>query len=280
MTKLAAEQRHDQLLESQLMGLLGGTVGPDKARVQVNSSLNVDKSKERKLTYGKTGVELKRQIENERLRSQGGGAGGRAGTAGNVPNYAAAAGANGNSNYNRKSENIDLGVDKTVRDTEFAQGTVEKQSVAVVLDASVPPAVARQIQTAVASAAGIDVGRGDQLTVSRVAFAKPPVAAVASPVTGALKYAKWVGLGIAVLLFLFFVSRHLKKREREALGEPVWLREITAPQSLAALEADTTTAMSAQVQQRNNVRRRAEEIAAKEPQKVAQQLRAWMQEEA
>jgi flagellar M-ring protein FliF len=131
----------------------------------------------------------------------------------------------------------------------------------------------------VASAAGIDVGRGDQLTVSRVAFAKAPEAKAASPIAGYMGYAKWAALGLAALLFLFFVTRALKKREGEALGEPVWLREITAPQSLAALEADTSV-MSATVQQRNSVRRRAEELAAKEPQKVAQQLRAWMQEDA
>jgi flagellar M-ring protein FliF len=279
MTKQAAEQRRDQMLESRIMGLLSGTVGADKARVQVNSTLNLDKSKERKLTYGDNRVPLKTQTEDERLRSTGGGAGGRAGTAGNVPNYAAAAGGSGNSNYQRSTDNTENGVDKTVRDTEFAQGAVEKQSVAVVLDASVPQGVANQLRTAVASSAGIDVGRGDQLTLSRVAFAKPPVAAAASPVAGALKYAKWVALGLAVLLFLFFVTRALRKREREALGEPVWLREITAPQSLAALEADTT-ALSTAAMQRNSVRRRAEELAAKEPQKVAQQLRAWMQEEA
>jgi flagellar M-ring protein FliF len=263
------------------MGLLAGTVGADKARVQVSSTLNLDKAKERKLTYGDNEVELKRGTETETLESTGGaGAGGRAGTAGNVPNYAAqAGGAGGESNYERETDNSELGVDKTVRDTEFAQGAVEKQNVAVVLDASVPPAVAREIQTAVASAAGIDVGRGDQLTVSRVAFSKAPEAESASPIAGYVGYAKWVALALGALLFLFFVTRALRKRENEALGEPVWLREITAPQTLAALEADTSV-VNVAAQQRSNVRRRAEELAAKEPQKVAQQVRAWMQEDA
>src|SRR3712207_8754567 len=65
----------------------------------------------------------------------------------------------------RSTENTELGVDKTVRDTEFAPGTVEKQAVAVVLDESVPPNVARELQAAVAGAAGIDTARGDTLTV-------------------------------------------------------------------------------------------------------------------
>jgi flagellar M-ring protein FliF len=279
MSKAAAEQRHEQMLQSQLMALLARTVGPDKAQVQVNSVLNLDKTKERRLIYGKEGVALKRQTEDEKLDSQGGGAGGRAGTPTNVPGYAGAAGANGESNYERDSENTEFGVDKTVRDVEFAQGAVEKQSVAVVLDASVPPAVATQMQNAVQAAAGIDATRGDTLTVSRVAFAKTPAADKVSPVAGYMQYAKWVALGLGALLFLFFVTRQLRKREREALGQPVWLREITAPQPLSALE-EAPTALLTSGKQRNEMRRRAEEIAAKEPAKVAQQLRSWMQEEA
>jgi hypothetical protein len=73
------------------------------------------------------------------------------------------------------------------------------------------------------------------------------------------------------------VRRALRRRENEALGEPVWLREINAPQSLAALEGEHQALLA---KPRNDIRRRAEEIAAAEPAKVAQQLRAWMQEEA
>jgi flagellar M-ring protein FliF len=283
LTKQAAEQRHDSLLESQLTALLARTVGPDKAQAQVSSDLNVDKAKERKLTYERRGVPIKRQTEEETLEGQGGGggAGGRAGTTGNVPGYAGGAGGgSGESNYERKTENTDFGVGKTVRDTEFAAGTVEKLNVAVVLDASVPPAVANQLQEAVAGAAGIDTARGDTLTVNRVAFAKTATPAEeASPIDGYLGYAKWAGLGLASLLFLFFVTRALRKREGQALGEPTWLREITAPQPLSALEAgDAPTAVMGG--RGSDVRRRAEEIAAREPAKAAQQVRAWMQEEA
>jgi flagellar M-ring protein FliF len=149
-----------------------------------------------------------------------------------------------------------------------------------VLDASVPPAVANELQEAVAGAAGIDTARGDTLTVNRVAFAKSETpAAEAAPLAGKLGYAKWAALGLGVLLFLFFVARGLRKREREALGEPTWLREITAPQPLSALEAGEmpTAVMGGRG---SDVRRRAEEIAAREPAKAAQQVRAWMQEEA
>ena len=278
LSKQAAEQRHDQMLESQLNALLARTVGPNKAQVQVQSQINVDKATERRLTYEGDGVELKRQEEEETLEGGGGAnAGGRAGTAANVPGYTAAAAGGGQSNYERRSENVEMGVDKTVRDTEFAPGTVEKQAVAVLLDDSISPAVARELQAAVQGAAGIDTARGDTLTVNRVAFAEPQAPAAASPVKDYLGYAKWVALGLATLLFLFFMRRALRRRENEALGEPVWLREINAPQTLAALEGEHPALLA---KPRNDVRRRAEEIAAAEPAKVAQQLRTWMQEEA
>jgi flagellar M-ring protein FliF len=280
-SKLAAEQRYNQTVEARLTALLAGTVGADKAKVQVTSTLNLDKAKERKLTYADEGVALRQETETEQLESQGGaGGGGRAGTASNVPGYAGgAAGGSGESNYEREKENTDFGVDKTVRDTEFATGAVEKQSVAVVLDESIAPAVAKEVQQAVRGAAGIDTQRGDTLTLSRVAFAKPEAPAAPSQVAGAIGYAKYAALGLGVLLFLFFVTRHLRRREGDALGEPVWLREITAPQSLSALEAggDMPTAV---MSRRSETRKRAEEIATQEPSKAAQQVRAWMQEEA
>ena len=280
-TKLQAEQRYNQDLEARLTALLAGTVGADKARVQVASTLNVDKATERKLTYDRRGVPLKTAEETERLRGGAGArAGGAAGTASNVPGYAGAAGAAGNSNYNRRSGETEFGVGRTVRDTEFAPGSVERQQVAVVLDESVPPAVATQVRQAVASAAGIDNQRGDRITVSRVAFAKETIEAPkASPVDTFAAPAKWGALGLATLLFLFFATRAIRKREREALGEPVWLREITAPQPLAALEAAEAPTMVV-AKKNNDVRRRAEQLASQHPEKVAQQVRSWMQEEA
>lgn len=284
LSKASAEQKRNTQLAAQLTAMLASTVGADKAKVQVNSDLNMDAIKEKKLTYGEGQngeyPKLTDKGENETLESEGGGAaGGAAGTATNIPNYAGG-GANGGgeSNYERRSADDINGVNKTIRETAFAQGAVEKQSVSVMLDESVSPAVARQLQTAVASAAGIDVGRGDQLTVSRVPFAKEATQAKVDPVAEYGKYAKWVALGLAALLFLFFVTRSLRKREGEALGEPVWLREITAPTPIAQLEADTMVMSQASLE-RTNIRKRAEEIAAKEPQKVAQQLRAWMQED-
>ncbi len=273
-SKLAAEQRRDQSMESRLNAMLATTLGPGKAQVQVSSQLNVDKAKERVLDYADEGVALREKTEDERLQGTGARAGGRAGADGNIPGYAAGAAGGGDSNYRRNSDETDFGVDKTVRDREIAPGAVERQSVSVLVDTSVPAAVVTDLEAAMSTAAGVDAQRGDTITVTQVPFARPEAPKPEPAMAGMMGYAKWVALGLAALLFLFLVVRGLRKREREALGEPLWLREVDGPQSLAALEAQATVALPAP--RANASRQRAEHLAASEPEKVAQQLRQWM----
>src|SRR3954466_7816326 len=177
--KQAAEARYGQEMESNLNAMLVQTLGPGKAQVQVNADLNADQTTLKKLTYGKKGVVISSKKDDETLKGAGGaaGGGGAAGTASNtVPSYAGAAGGSG-SNYKHKSSEVVNGVDKQVATTQVAPGSVNKLNVGVILDASVPPASVAAIKTAIGSAAGITPGRGDKFSVSKVAFAKPPVPA-------------------------------------------------------------------------------------------------------
>jgi flagellar M-ring protein FliF len=147
------------------------------------------------------------------------------------------------------------------------------------VDKTVPPATVAQLQSAVSAAAGINTGRGDTLTVTQVAFAKNP-AGTAAPgsALNPMAYAKYVALGLGLAAFLFFMSRHLKKREEDTLmREPTWLREIEAPTSLKELEQ--AAAMEFPVQEDSAMRKGLEELAARSPDRVAQQVRVWLNEE-
>jgi len=281
--KLTAQARYNTQLQGSLDAMLVQTLGADKARVQVSSDLNVDETSLDKLTYAKKGVPLKTTDETERLRGTGGASGGATGSASNLPSYATSGSAGGNSNYQRKSTQTDFGVDKTVQRTKVAPGQVNRMSVGLVVDKSVPAAQVAQIKNAVSAAAGIDAKRGDVLNVSQVAFAKPAAAApAAGPAGDVMTYAKYGAVGLGLLAFLFFVMRHLRKRERESLGEPTWLRQIEAPTTLADLEAGRTTRMGAlagEMPGPSATRLSAERIAEDDPERVAQQIRTWMQED-
>jgi flagellar M-ring protein FliF len=287
--KQAAEARYAQGIESNLNAMLAQTLGPGKAQVQVNADLNMDQATRDELEYGEEGVPLRSSKEEEGLAG-GGGAGGAAGTATNtVPGYAAGGGGAG-SQYDRTKDETEWGVNKRVTRTKVAPGTVNRTNVAVMVDESVPQAQVAAVRQAVQAAAGIDQGRGDRLTVSQVAFAKPPAPAKKPVTESALGLAKYVAAGLGLLLFLFFVTRHLRRREAETLmGEPVWLREIEAPTTVAELEAGGGYRLGAGDDEAGSARRargepnplrgELEEMIDHEPERVAQQVRAWMNEE-
>jgi flagellar M-ring protein FliF len=101
-------------------------------------------------------------------------------------------------------------------------------------------------------------------------------------------YAKYALVGLGALIFLFFVSRLLRRREREAFGQPTWLRELETRRPLASLEGgDGTTMMidGAPTQVRslrppvNVAKKQVEDLIDRDPDRVAQQVRAWMAEE-
>jgi len=283
LAKQAAEARYDAQMASAIGAMLTRTLGPDKAQVQVHADLDANEATREELTYGRRGVALQSKSERESLRGGGGGGGGTAGTGANAPAYAQT-GAGGRSDYRRDSSDDVFGVDKTVTRTRIAPGSINTQQVSVLLDRSVPASAIPQIRAAVASAAGIDTSRGDVLTIGQVAFARPPVAAAPSPVATYGGYLKYVFVGLAALGFLLFVTRQLKRRESETLAAtPTWLSEIEAPRTLAELERleadDHPTHVRPLRTPEQPARLQVEDLVQRDPDRVAQQVRAWMAED-
>ena len=94
------------------------------------------------------------------------------------------------------------------------------------------------------------------------------------------------GVGFASLLFLFFMSRSLRKREGEALTTPAWLTEIEEPMPLAQLEQQTRV-LDAPQHPTIKLPPRApdanlqaiDQLMEREPERVAAQVKQWMSEE-
>jgi flagellar M-ring protein FliF len=285
--KQALEARYSRAMEADLNALLVRTLGPGKAQVSVTADLNADKTTLDEVTYDKKGVPLKSQTETEKLNGGSATTGGTAGTGSNIPTYSAGNAAGGaNSKYQRKTENTDYGVGKKVARTEVAPGAINKMNVALLVDKSVPPADFQAVQQAVSSAAGIDTTRGDAMQAAQVPFAKvatPKAGPVPTTLLGPLK---WVGVGFATLLFLFFMSRSLRKREGEALTTPAWLTEIEEPVSLAQLEQQTRV-LDAPQHPTIKLPPRApdanlqaiDQLMEREPERVAAQVKQWMAED-
>jgi flagellar M-ring protein FliF len=282
--KQALEARFSRAMEADLNALLTRTLGPGKGQVSVTADLNADKTTQDEVTYDRrSSTPLKTQTETERLRGGGATTGGTAGTGANIPTYSQNGGGNGaNSNYQRKTENTEFGVNKKVARTEVAPGAVNKLNVALLVDKSVPADVFASLEQTVASAAGINTARGDTIQAAQVPFAKPEAPKAGPVPTTMLGPLKWVGIGLASLLFLFFMSRALRKREGEALQSPAWLTSIEEPVSLAELEQQTQ--IMAPAQPTITLPPRApdanlqalDQLMEREPERVAAQVKNWM----
>jgi len=292
-SKVAAQSRYNAQVEAQLTSLLTQTLGAGKAQVKVTSDLNVDKTDEQALVYGKTPVPLAQKKTTESLKGTGTTAAGTSGTASNLPGYAAnAASGSGNNDYKNTTTDTTNALDKTVTKTVKAPGTVNRLDVAVLVDknAKLASADLTALKQTLMTAAGIQLKpRGDTFTLQQVAFAKQPAAAPAGgPIPAAFSgILKGVGLGLGALIFLFFITRHLKKRERESLAdEPAWLTQLEAarlpalalPGGLMPGGGQPTEVMPS-IASADPRRQHLDSIIGSEPEKVAAHLRQWITED-
>ncbi len=284
--KQAAEERYDDGMEANIDEMLAQTLGVGKAEVQVYANLDTNQTTQESLTYGKAGVPLQQSKNLETLTGSGGGAG-ATGTA-NIPAYAQT-GASGKSNYKHEVTGSSLGVDKTVTHNTVAPGAVESEHVSVLLDHTIPAASVPAIKEAVTNAAGLQPKRGDTISVAQMTFAKATTPAAEGASSGMLGYAKYALIGIASAIFLFFTTRALRRREQEGIdNQPPWLRELELPVRLSELEREipprpTDNAPTLVAASANGagapIRRQVEQLAESNPDRVAQQLRSWMQED-
>jgi flagellar M-ring protein FliF len=276
----AAEQKYDSSMSTLVEGMLAQTLGVGKAQVVVNATLNANRATQEQLTYGKKGTALNADTSNETLKGSGSGASGTAGTSGNIPAYSSGSGSGGKSNYKNQSNRTQYGVDKTITHSVIAPGAISRQSVSVLVNSSVPASELKTIKSAVSNAVGLNPKRGDQISVSSLKFA-PPATTTVKPAAAnpMMKYGKYGALGLGAIAFLFFMMRAIRKREKDSFGQPKWLSELESPRPLAALEASTAVEVNSLQPHIGVARKQIEELVQRDPDLVAQHLRAWMAEE-
>lgn len=292
-SKTAAESRYNASTAAAVQAMLDRTLGADKAQVVVHSDLNVDKTDEQALKYDKkSAVPLAQKKTTESLKGTGAGTGGTAGSTSNLPNTLAsnASSSTGSNNYKNTTTDTSFGVDKVITKTTKAPGAVNRMDVAVMLDKSIKLTAAQktQLNKSIASAAGLQLeDRGDTLNVTEgLTFASTtPAEPKSGPIPAAFSgILKGVGIGLGALFFLFFVTRHLRKRERgELIDEPSWLKSLEAAQPKAELmpmpDFAAAAATDVSIATSDPRRKQLDNIIHDEPERVAAHLRSWITED-
>ncbi|MGN7949923.1 flagellar basal-body MS-ring/collar protein FliF [Microbacterium sp. 22215] len=217
---------HEAKVAASVSKMLDTIVGPGNATVTVSADVANSTSERMEETYSAPEGELSAS-EQTKTETYTGGQGGGTGVLGPdniaVPNNAEGSGA-----YEFEETSRDNAVNKSTEKTVTPAGEVTRQTVSIALNrGTVTGVTANQIEALVASAAGIDVERGDEIAVEFVEFNQTGATAAQAALQAAeaersaqmqqelLKSAIIGGsilLAVIVLVVFLVVRRRMKRR--------------------------------------------------------------------
>ena len=296
-TQLQMTQAFETQLESDLERFLRSVLGPNKSAVEVSAVLDFTKVETSTETF--TPIEGGARSTASTAESfVGAGAAEALNVPGAAANIAGAATPEAaedtggeTSNYSRTESTVNNELDRTVQTITTSPGTVTSLSISVLLDESVPEDQATDLQAAVSAAAGMDLSRGDTITLGRVPFdtteLEEATAAIEAETAAnqQMNMIRMVVPVLAVLLaggFFFFFIRKLGKGAGP--GDPLSL--AVGPGGLPALgPAETVEQMQARMiaeaenRQRDMQEMELTQLVQSQPKAVAEVVRAWTRED-
>ncbi len=282
----------------QLQAVLDRIVGPGKAVAQVNATLQfdtIDTTTER--VYTDPAAKPLASTTSKEVYS-GGGSGAATGVLGTDNIAVPSGGAAGTGKYEKTSTTTNNAQSKVTEKKQAAPGAVVRQSVSVVVDAKATGVDLNKLSTAISTAAGIDTTRGDSLNVTSLPFDTSTATTAAAELKKAeaaqqkdqmIGWAKQAAtyLGVAVLLFLIWMSRR-KKKGSSAADELVRL-DLVEQQATAGIGAGAQRraldgagqqpALESSDNPSSGPARRKEDVLAlveRQPDEVAELLRGWL----
>ncbi|HSK95264.1 MAG TPA: flagellar basal-body MS-ring/collar protein FliF [Euzebyales bacterium] len=272
----------EQMLAEDVRQLVA-TAGGGEASVVVRASMNYDEAESTSETYNPdTQVSLREDTEAETFTGEGAVPGGAGGTAG-VDGGPAAGGNGTNSDYERDRSTVEYGVDRETTVTRRSPGTVDRLSVAIVMDdgaltGTTPPAVG-EVEQLVAAALGLDEARGDTVAVSAVPFPAAEEAPAEAETGDVVDLAARIGAVVVLLAIAVIFILMLRRRRRDVkviditrdpASSPVEL--VDAPQALTESAATSPEPLTSVASIKADVAQLVEE----QPEDIAVLLRGWL----
>lgn len=286
---------YETRVRNSVQAMLDKVVGPGNATVVVAADVSSESAERLAETFEapEVATPLNETTAQETYTGTGGGEAGVFGP----DNIAVPGAANGNGTFSSESSTRNNAIDKVTETRTIPAGTLSKQSVSVAVNdgLDVRPNMGN-LRALVSAAAGIDVDRGDTVTVEFMAFDTSSAAAAEQALTAAKdaaaanQMAEYVRMGViaaVVLLAIVFISI-MVSRSRKAQREAVDEAELRAAQeALAAAQAplllpsptvplQLETEILPTMPDSDRTRSEIEMLAARDPQKTAEYLRALM----
>lgn len=287
----------EQRMNTALQRMLDSVVGPGNSVVQTSAELDFDETetKTQRYTADPDVPPISQSTERETYTGTGGMTGGVLGP----DNIQVPGGGTGNGEYTSTKETRNNAVGTVTETRKSAPGTIRRLSVSVLINRNAAAGINNaDVQQMVATAAGIDPERGDQISVTAMPFDTTVAeeadraereAAAAERREQIIAWAKTGALALAVLVVLFMAWRASRRSRRAALSEEELARieEMQAELEQARL-ALTSAEPPTQVlepapdseptpeEKRELRRRELSEMVAQQPEDVANLLRTWI----
>lgn len=212
------QKAYEDKVAKKVLAILGPVVGKENAVVSVSAVLNFDQAEaeiNRVIPSGgdgtnPTGLAVSQQTDSEEY--SGGDkpktAGGEAGVASNAaPQYQGEnpSGKDKTSDYKHVKTTTNFTNSEEKKKVVYAPGTLERMTVAVVLNKVLTQKETEEITELVENAAGVDRSRGDSVDIKGFQFSQPPVdkeAALAKAADAAQQYNLYLQLASVAAVFL------------------------------------------------------------------------------
>jgi flagellar M-ring protein FliF len=297
---------YESRVRTAVQAMLDKVVGAGNATVVVAADLSKESAQRTVETFTTptNAPSLSETTNKETFTGTGGSAAGVLGP----DNIAVPNGTNGNGTFNSESSTKDNAVDKVTEQRTIPAGTINRQTVSVALNKDALNGVsATEIRNLVNAAAGIDVKRGDSVSVEMVNFSQAGAteaakalqatkdAAAADQLSGIIRTSVIAGAIVAAGIIVFALFRRGRKRAAEqaelaAETGSLPLGTVPFPMSIEQPAAAATVSMQldpvpeapapAPAAEIEIDRRRAEieALAERDPQKTAEFLRSLMED--
>ena len=279
-------------LEEDVRTMLARVLGPDSSIVRVSADLDWDQYEANTETYSPQQRAPQVRSQREIAEVQKGGssqAGGVPGASSNVPSYSAVQDLGGQSQGERRDITTNYELSKSVEKLVRAPGGVKRLSVAVALDSGVvaDDKQAEAIGRLVATAAGLDMNRGDAVTLTSTPFSPAvdqraaQMAEIARQREMVLMVARTVAMIVGPLLIAALILLVLRRGRRSNPHLDVSLppalpsgrRYLEQQPPKGGLPAPAPIEL-----ERAHLQQELGNVARADPSAVAQLIRAWLAE--
>ena len=287
VTQVKLKRDYERSVQKDVQSMLDNIAGPGKAVVRVSARMNFDQKQvtseviQPGAIQGK-GVLVSEETVNETYSGAGAASRGRVGV---VSGRAGATAASGDS-YTHTETNAKYEVTRSTEQVVSAPGRVERLSLAVMLDDSVRASTVAAVREAVGAAVGLDMARGDTLTVSRVKFDRSAESSSQAESSAAARadlikaVARNGGAVAMLILFVLFVRAMFKSVKFHPVARDAAHLSTSAEQMVSrAYSEDSAEAPAvSEAAQHSTSEQIVQELAKNKPEEVANVVRAWISE--